>query len=464
VSAAVLTVCALLVLHVWGVEPFEVPTGSMAPALVGHHRCCSCPRCGFTVTVGRHRSDKDGCGGEACYRAACCPNCGCDELGLGNVPEALGDRLLVNKSVFALRRPRRWEMVVFRLFDKIFVKRIIGLPGEWLLILGGDLYIDGQLERKSLAQCKALAVCVFDGNYLPGPDGWRPRWEVLAPGVQQAAEHPLVDGRLCLNLHPEAIPYQGVVYRNLSLDERKCQPILDECSYNGGTPAGSETVHDFLLSCDVEVVQGTGGLVFALNDGQDEVFTELPVARPGAAECWTARHQPRSAFRTGLSREALRRAAVAPLQPGRRYRVEYAFVDRRVTMTLDGVPVFAPVDLSAPVARAAVERPAFIGGQGVQAVIENIQLYRDIHYSQAGRNAVSGQPVRLQANQYFVLGDNSPNSEDSRFWPEHGAVPAGNLLGKPFLVHLPSRVVAWTGFGRHWQSQVPDWSRLRWLR
>ena len=35
----------------------------------------------------------------------------------------------------------------------------------------------------------------------------------------------------------------------------------------------------------------------------------------------------------------------------------------------------------------------------------------------------------LGSDQYFVLGDNSPRSEDSRFWPDDGAVGASAMVG-----------------------------------
>jgi len=47
--------------------------------------------------------------------------------------------------------------------------------------------------------------------------------------------------------------------------------------------------------------------------------------------------------------------------------------------------------------------------------------------------------------------------------PDGGAVAADDLVGKPFLVHLPSRVADGETLGQHWRLRVPDWDRIHWL-
>ena len=455
-EVAVLAVCVLLFLRHWGVEPYAVPTGSMAPALAGHHRTRTCPRCGYPVLVGRRPADR-GAGNAAyrLYRGAHCLNCGLTGLDMHAAAEARGDQLLVNRSVFAFRAPRRWEMVVFRLFGITFVKRLIGLPDELVELCDGDVFINDELERKTLAQARTLCIPVFDNDFQPEPGGWQERWEVAA---DHSGPHPLAGAELRLDGEASTERYQTVTYRHYQLDTKQCEPIRDEYGYNGGerTPA---LAHDFLMTGSLEVGRGEGAVLLGITDGKDRLVAEVPVGRAGEARLSRADARPPQ---SGDGTALVQAARGVHLKPGQPYRVELAFVDRRVTLALDGTPVLGPVDLPAVSGRPGVTRPVVLGVRGVRLVVRNFRLARDIHYTSAGRNAGPGQAVRLGHDQYFVLGDNSPNSQDSRFWPDGGAVPAGSLLGKPFVVHLPGRVTGGDAGTRAVRGM--DWGRVRWLR
>jgi signal peptidase I len=58
-----------------------------------------------------------------------------------------GDRLLADKLTYRLHAPHRGDVVIFyypRDPQQIYVKRVIGLPGETVDIRNGDVYINGR--------------------------------------------------------------------------------------------------------------------------------------------------------------------------------------------------------------------------------------------------------------------------------------------------------------------------------
>ena len=54
------------------------------------------------------------------------------------------------------------------------IKRVAGLPGESVQIQDGDLYINGQIERKTLDCQRSMAVLVYDAQYSPAIEPGRP--------------------------------------------------------------------------------------------------------------------------------------------------------------------------------------------------------------------------------------------------------------------------------------------------
>jgi len=96
-----------------------------------------------------------------------------------------------------------------------------------------------------------------------------------------------------------------------------------------------------------------------------------------------------------------------------------------------------------------------IFGSG-KLTLSHIAIFRDIHYTAAKhangpkhRRAID-KPFTLEEDEFFVLGDNSPNSEDGRLWTRQGLankglspyrtgiVPRDYLVGKALCVYWPS--------------------------
>ena len=66
----------------------------------------------------------------------------------------------------------------------------------------------------------------------------------------------------------------------------------------------------------------------------------------------------------------------------------------------------------------------------------------------------------LGPDEFFVLGDNPPLSDDGRTWSVGPGVAAQLIVGKPFIVHAPRR--AWTFAGRPFN--IPDVWAIRYIR
>jgi signal peptidase I len=92
-----------------------------------------------------------------------------------------GDRLVVDKLSHRWRRIRRFDVVVFECPTQRgvdYVKRVVGLPGEKVVLRGGELYVDGELVRQEFDHIDDLGsypqVDVPEGEYFVLGDN-RPR-------------------------------------------------------------------------------------------------------------------------------------------------------------------------------------------------------------------------------------------------------------------------------------------------
>ncbi|NLE23382.1 MAG: signal peptidase I [Actinobacteria bacterium] len=95
-----------------------------------------------------------------------------------------GDRVLVNHAVYRLQDPERGDIVVFRYPedpDMVFIKRIVGVPGDVLELRDGRLYVNGrELEEPYVHRTgghpdPTVAEAAVDGSTLHDP------WSLAEP-------------------------------------------------------------------------------------------------------------------------------------------------------------------------------------------------------------------------------------------------------------------------------------------
>jgi hypothetical protein len=129
------------------------------------------------------------------------------------------------------------------------------------------------------------------------------------------------------------------------------------------------------------------------------------------------------------------------LAPGSWHSLRLSNVDDQVGFCVDGRRVFLaaysanrfhPQDEQLRRGVSLGARAWFGGVRGL-ASFRRIRLSRDLYYTQRGERGVSA-PVQLGPEQIFVLGDNSPESLDSR---DFGPVPLSRVLGRPTWVLWP---------------------------
>lgn len=92
------------------------------------------------------------------------------------------DKMIVNKLVYRISKPERFDVVIFHAtVQKDFIKRIIGLPGEHVMVEDGILYVNGQeveesftkeIEDSYLFQTDDFRLEDIPGGHDVIPDGY----------------------------------------------------------------------------------------------------------------------------------------------------------------------------------------------------------------------------------------------------------------------------------------------------
>ncbi|HBO44591.1 MAG TPA: signal peptidase I [Planctomycetaceae bacterium] len=402
-----------------------VCSGSMAPAVLGPHcrfECAACQQpfvCGADVPeIGRWRV---------------CPHCG-DVVEIISPPMVHeGDRVLLLRAAFGRKGPRRWELVAFRdpqRPSRATIKRIVGLPGETVQIRRGDVYVNGRIAAKDWAMQCEMAVLVHDAS----TDGTNPsepesRWKPVGDrsGWTRRGTRFLHQGGPASASSVDWLVYH---HRRREGGSLVAGPVTDELSYNQWrTLRGdqTETVRDLTLCFQANELAGDGWLVVRANGGDD-----------GQLETWIQPKSRSCEFR--FNGQVVASGMVTTLGPLSEGHVTVGLVDGQWILAWDGRVVLRHERPKAGDAASPSERPWAIGSAGLTIEMEPPRVYRDTHYGRPpGVLARWGfdRPVVLASDEFFVLGDNSPVSEDSRTWPDGPGLRAKLLLGRPAIVQIP---------------------------
>jgi signal peptidase I len=416
--------CGVLALLVdtWLLEgmlaPVIVASGSMAPALVGPHRQWLCAGCGRVFVCGLESLPAPGA-------SAVCPNCGA-ENDADQGEDRLGDRVLIDRSAFLWRSPRRWEAVVFRCPDDarmLCVKRVVGLPGETVQIQEGDVLVNGAVAPKDFAAGQAMAVRVYDTPQLD--QRWQSEpvhdWQSTPEGYVHPEKEEKRRGFGRAN--PPLKPVDWLTYHHEQrfVGGERAGPIMDESAYDQNESRELTAVSDVALRCRIQA-DGRGAVFVRARSRTDEFLARVDV-ETGEGELV---HNGRVA--------TLIAAAAYPF--GNFAQLDFIVADHRVLLGLrnsllvehDYQPAQPTATSSSPDPRGD-DHPLSIGAQGALVELRNLQILRDVFYTAGPREAARGQ-VQLGPGEYFLLGDNSPHALDSRAWSPGGGLSDTMLVGR----------------------------------
>ena len=212
VESVAMAVILALLFRGFVAEAFVIPTGSMAPTLDGRHKDLKCPKCGAWYQVScSPEADNDVLTGRHVVNGTCSV---CrytqrlDPLKHPNEGSFSGDRIIVGKFAYDLAEPKRWDVIVFKFPGNAavnYIKRLIGLPGERVWIVGGNIYTCGKDEsddalkiaRKPPAKLDALLQIVDDTNHIPQDLvklGWPSRWQNWPSNASESGGWEIRDG------------------------------------------------------------------------------------------------------------------------------------------------------------------------------------------------------------------------------------------------------------------------------
>jgi len=311
-----------------------------------------------------------------------------------------GDRILVFKPAFLASEPSRWDIVVFRypLNTSVnYIKRLIGLPGEEIRIQDGDIFVDGEIATKPRRKQQHL---------------WR-NWPVYPrPGSEEPVEQ--------LFRHEPAGVFarDGEFLRAESAEEAALRyPTAITVGGTAGRYAGrgiSRAPYAKAIVRDVKVafdarLETPDTVIFAEIRESEHVF-RLEVPAGGHPRILHLLVDEEREAPGPDAWEEIGRAEDVVVPPETTRSVAFYFLDGGIHADVSGEPVLSvPYPLMGSTRSRNHVRLGLVRGS---AGFRDVRIYRDLYHTAQGRSTVENVP----GDSYFVLGDNTLQSKDSRAW------------------------------------------------
>ncbi len=557
IESIVVAFTLALLFRAFEAEAFVIPTGSMAPTLMGRHKDLACESCRREFRVGCSAEEDDqsqslrtelarlerdraalarvagDAGGqprerEAARRrldvlgsergpiaelrarltgkmvpAARCPNCGLvmgllkpSDRGMvydDRYPSFSGDRILVDKFAYDFAEPKRWDIVVFRYPEDAktnYIKRLVGLPNETVHIAGGDIWTnrDGDaptIARKPPAKLRAMLQCVHDSRHVSAEllaAGWPLCWSDPSPAAADTGRWETGDQGRSWAIRCAAGTVAALRYRHLlpttedwqavrageSLAGRARATLIDDFQPYNAIPTRPHPVGDLAVEMTLESRGDAGTVTLDLVEDGKAHRCVIDLADGGVRLEIAGAEGAAPAARTAVRGTG-------------RWRILFANVDDELSLFLDGSkvafdgPTTWTTAMNAPhepvVASAADEpsdlSPVGLTVNGADVRVGDLRVLRDIYYITAVDVSRNGQIIEedslrfpLEADQFFVLGDNSAASKDSRLWMEGHHVDRNLLIGRALVIFWPHAIPAKWGIPVKlggWEVRLPSW-------
>jgi len=492
-------------------EAFRIPTGSMADTLKGAHFRLRCQQCGYKYDYGfvpgRYR-DNEGkrlqddtvpavdvhlavtrcpncgrypsklfcrrCGqkiettfwtdrntstnGDISAHLTQCPKCySRDLMASERMPVANGDRILVLKCIYQFIEPKRWDVIVFKNPTEPtinYIKRLIGLPGEKVQIIDGDIYINDKIARKPPKIQNELWMPVYNNDYQPV----RPRegsfnGHVWAQPFKNAPDSKWdtanISNPTVFSLDSPVDQLNTIFYDTSIGNDFKATYAYDDIDLYSYMPVCS----DLMVRFDCKATDSQGSIGISLSKYETTYRVQVLLSEGSLIV---------SKQEKGKPLEKLGGISIPIPKIDQQTHIMFANVDHQLIFECGGIKWTHDLgrnrDDVGPIKRDIEPRVEIFGAGKLK--LSHISIFRDIHYTEPDTSlrAKEDDPLFLEENQFFVLGDNSPNSEDGRLWdrvgvankglPNYrmGIVPRDYLVGKALFVYWPSGFKPFTEF------------------